>query len=257
MTTTIPAGWMPIESAPKDGTEVLAWREDCGQFIARYTSADAFPMTQAELDAYDEGTLFAKDWFTQWPQALRLEGSEIPTKWQPLPADPSPTCNNQGAVGNILTAQPCPDCSAPASPVSTVEQGDAQPWPAGLLERVKAAEQRIRDGHGSMRIPADPTDPDLVLAEVAALIEGRNPPFWLRPAPAAPATGDAQTVAALAELVACDRLKKQIASMQACVLETEDDVQELDAMMTDLARRQPAAWDAARAVLAAQRQGDA
>lgn len=73
----------------------------------------------------------------------------------------------------------------------------------------------------------------------------------------APAAGDAQAVAALAELVACDRLKKQIASMQACVLETEDDVQELDAMMTDLARRQPAAWDAARAVLAAQRQGDA
>ncbi len=79
--------------------------------------------------------------------------------------------------------------AAPASPVSTVEQGDEKPWPAGLLERVKAAGQRIRDGHGSMRIPADPTDPDLVLAEVAALIEGRKPPFWLRPAPAA---GDAR-----------------------------------------------------------------
>ncbi|CAB3909771.1 hypothetical protein LMG26842_05807 [Achromobacter dolens] len=123
MTTTIPAGWKPIESAPKDGTEILAWREDCGQFIASYTSADAFPLTQAELDAYDEATLFAKDWFTQWPDATRLDGSEVPTLWQPLPADPCPTCNDQGAVGNILTAQPCPDCAAPG--VSTVEDAQA------------------------------------------------------------------------------------------------------------------------------------
>lgn len=119
MTTTMAAGWLPIDSAPKDGTEILAWREDCGKFIASYTSADAFPLTQAELDAYDEATLFAKDWFTQWPDATRLDGSEVPTLWQPLPADPCPTCNDQGAVGNILTAQPCPDCAAPG--VSTVE----------------------------------------------------------------------------------------------------------------------------------------
>ncbi|CUK23339.1 Uncharacterised protein [Achromobacter xylosoxidans] len=45
-----------------------------------------------------------------------------PTLWQPMPAPPCPTCNDQGAVGNILTAQPCPDCAAPG--VSTVE--DAQ-----------------------------------------------------------------------------------------------------------------------------------
>ena len=54
-----------------------------------------------------------------------------------------------------------------------------QPWPAGLLDRVKAAEQRIRDNHAPRRIPADPTDVDLVLAEVRALIEQREPPFWL------------------------------------------------------------------------------
>ncbi|WP_057066324.1 hypothetical protein [Bordetella bronchiseptica] len=82
------SAWMPIESAPKDGTEILAWRHDCGQFIASYTSADAFPMTQDELDAMDEETLFAKDWFTQWPDATRLDGSEAPTHWQPLPAAP-------------------------------------------------------------------------------------------------------------------------------------------------------------------------
>lgn len=76
--------------------------------------------------------------------------------------------------------------------------------------------------------------------------------LYRRPAPAA---GDA--LDALRELVECDSLKKRIASMQVCVMETEDDVQELDAMMSDLARRQPAAWDAARSALAAQRKGDA
>ncbi|MGZ8132584.1 hypothetical protein ACXU40_09350 [Bordetella bronchiseptica] len=92
------SAWMPIESAPKDGTEILAWRHDCGQFIASYTSADAFPMTQDELDAMDEETLFAKDWFTQWPDATRLDGSEAPTHWQPLPAAPGVSTVEQAQV---------------------------------------------------------------------------------------------------------------------------------------------------------------
>ncbi|HCW20301.1 MAG TPA: hypothetical protein DHL02_20625, partial [Achromobacter sp.] len=115
--------WKPIESAPKDGTEILAWRHDCGQFIASYTSADAFPLTQAEIDAMDEATLFAKSWFTQWPQALRLEGSEVPTLWQPMRADPCATCNGHGMIGGPSYyapdegGEPCPDCSAlPATP---------------------------------------------------------------------------------------------------------------------------------------------
>lgn len=80
--------WRPIETAPKDGRELLCWREDCGQFIASYTSPNAFPMTQAEIDLVDEEALFTRDWFTQWPQALRLDGSETPTHWMPLPAPP-------------------------------------------------------------------------------------------------------------------------------------------------------------------------
>lgn len=89
-------GWRPIETGPLDGTEVLLWREDCGQFIGSYTSADAFPLTQVEIDATAEEVLFAKDWFTQWPDARRLDGSETPTHWRPLPpppgtAEPAPT----------------------------------------------------------------------------------------------------------------------------------------------------------------------
>lgn len=52
--------------------------------------------------------------------------------------------------------------------------------PAGLLDRVKAASERIANGHAPRRIPADPTDVDLVLAEVQMWIEGRWPPPWLK-----------------------------------------------------------------------------
>jgi len=71
------------------------------------------------------------------------------------------------------------------------EEALAQPeqepvaWPAGLIDRIKAAEQRIQDGHSPRRIPADPTDVDLVLAEVRSLLEGEQPPFWIKTTPPA------------------------------------------------------------------------
>ncbi|WP_126313260.1 DUF551 domain-containing protein [Delftia acidovorans] len=97
--------WQDISTAPQDGTEVLCWREDCGPFIAKYTSVDSFPLTQAEIDAMDEESLFHKDWFTQWPQAFRLDGSEAPTHWMPLPAAPgkeSPAALNLEAAAMKL-----------------------------------------------------------------------------------------------------------------------------------------------------------
>lgn len=51
----------------------------------------------------------------------------------------------------------------------------------GLRGRVDAAITRIANGHGAMRIPAEPTDPDLVLAEVLSLLDHRPIPFWLAP----------------------------------------------------------------------------
>jgi hypothetical protein len=58
-------------------------------------------------------------------------------------------------------------------------------WPDGLIDRIKAAEQRIQDGHAPRRIPADPTDVDLVLAEVRYALEGKQPPFWIKTTPLA------------------------------------------------------------------------
>lgn len=57
---------------------------------------------------------------------------------------------------------------------------ESREWPLGLLDRVKAAAKRIDENQAPRRIPADPTsDVDLVLGEVRALLEGREPPFWV------------------------------------------------------------------------------
>jgi hypothetical protein len=42
----------------------------------------------------------------------------------------------------------------------------------GFRERIAAAMERIAAGHSPMRIPADMTDPDIVLSDCLARIEG-------------------------------------------------------------------------------------
>ncbi len=51
--------------------------------------------------------------------------------------------------------------------------------PVGIIDRLEAALKRIENGHSIRRIPADPTDPDLVLAECKAYFQGRPAPFWV------------------------------------------------------------------------------
>ncbi len=60
--------------------------------------------------------------------------------------------------------------------------------PDGLIDRIKAAEQRIHDNHAPRRIPADPTDVDLVLAEVRMFLETGERPFWITPTTPEPRT---------------------------------------------------------------------
>jgi hypothetical protein len=80
--------WQPIETAPKDGTEILVWREDQGIFLARWTAPCEF-LTDAECekmgDAADQEDWFAADFV--W--GYRVEGDLLPTKWRPLPEPPT------------------------------------------------------------------------------------------------------------------------------------------------------------------------
>ena len=83
--------WQPIETAPKDGTELIGWRDDCGVILIRWTSCDAF-MSEREIESsrMDEETLFQQDWFcADFIAGCRLDGSETPTHWMPLPPPPT------------------------------------------------------------------------------------------------------------------------------------------------------------------------
>lgn len=83
--------WRPIASAPKDGTEILGWREDCGILLVRWTNCESF-MTDREIEesGLDDEAIFANDWFcADFVSGGRLEGSEAPTHWMPLPEPPA------------------------------------------------------------------------------------------------------------------------------------------------------------------------
>lgn len=71
------AGWRPIETAPKDGTHVLAWfpePEEYEVMIVRY---------------WADGEL----WMTVGP----VEDDVYPTHWMPLPAAPGRTGDDNGS----------------------------------------------------------------------------------------------------------------------------------------------------------------
>ncbi|CAB3914156.1 hypothetical protein LMG26841_05156 [Achromobacter dolens] len=141
---SMPDGWKLVPIEPTDEMEVAA-----------------------ENDYEQRGETFP-DWKAKYRAMLAA-----------APVAPScPTCNDQGAVGNILTAQPCPDCAAPG--VSTVEDKPTA-WMDPDTQDVISAERKAswlnEYGAGGA-------------AKAATYTRALGD---MRPAPAA---GDAQTAAA-------------------------------------------------------------
>lgn len=83
-------GWRDIASAPKDGTEVIGWRDDCGPILVRWTSAgDFLTDAEAEESGMTEEQLYEESWFyADFVQGGRLAPDEYPTHWMPLPSPP-------------------------------------------------------------------------------------------------------------------------------------------------------------------------
>lgn len=79
--------WQEIATAPcTPGVDIMVWREDCGVFIARW-SCLASELIQEEIEklAVTEEEAFTESWFTD---SGRLEGTELPTHWMPIPDGP-------------------------------------------------------------------------------------------------------------------------------------------------------------------------
>ena len=80
--------WQPIETAPKDGTEILVWRSDAGVLLARWTSCAEF-LTDAELDKMSDDSAHQEDWFcADFVAGCRMQEDCDPTYWRPLPKPP-------------------------------------------------------------------------------------------------------------------------------------------------------------------------
>ncbi len=82
--------WMPIETAPMDGTEILGFRSDAGRFLVRWTCLSDFEM-ESENHKYSVEDWEAYDWFyADFVAGGRLDPSEYPTHWMPLPGAQKP-----------------------------------------------------------------------------------------------------------------------------------------------------------------------
>lgn len=81
--------WQPIETAPRDGTEILGWRSDCGVLLVRWVCPEDF-CTDREIEEMGADSAEQEDWFcADFICGDRMEGDEAPTHWMPLPAPPN------------------------------------------------------------------------------------------------------------------------------------------------------------------------
>jgi len=80
-------GWKPIETAPKDGTEILIC--NVGNYdatIGLYGAMDIFGIPDSAAEQIPEETFWAESWWTYGLYGIeRLEGDVAPTHWQSLP----------------------------------------------------------------------------------------------------------------------------------------------------------------------------
>jgi hypothetical protein len=79
--------WKPIESAPKNGDELIGFRPDQGVFVFRWALMEEFvakDMHGDPIEDYDEDQ--ADWWHDRWGW---MEDELRPTHWMPLPDPPT------------------------------------------------------------------------------------------------------------------------------------------------------------------------
>lgn len=79
--------WQPIETAPMDGSKVLAWDQDWQlPVVMHFTSRDYLQREYGDPDYMEEG------WYADYsyPEPGFPESPMRATHWMPLPPPPTP-----------------------------------------------------------------------------------------------------------------------------------------------------------------------
>ena len=95
---------MPIEVAPRDGSEILGWRADCGWLLVRWISCGDF-MTEREIDesGMSDEDLHEEAWFyADFIKGGRLADDEAPTHFLQLPPPPGDRTSASAAANVSL-----------------------------------------------------------------------------------------------------------------------------------------------------------
>jgi len=83
--------WQPIHTAPKNGREILGWRDDCGVMLIQWSTITEMLGDEQiinEQEYYEDNRLDSEDWFyIDFNGGGRLE--DEPTHWMNLPTEPS------------------------------------------------------------------------------------------------------------------------------------------------------------------------
>jgi len=134
--------WRDISTAPKDGSEILGYREDCGAVIMRWGAPCDF-LNERELEGVenaDEPDWFCADFVCG---AYRMSNDGLPTHWLPVPAFGSAALSSApvatGTGEKVATAEDAAKLLEKKSRAHWEENGSHEhdtgaPGPAAVVE---------------------------------------------------------------------------------------------------------------------------